>query len=344
MHTNLQYYIFEKVKFSTIHLQVILVTGGTGFLGSTLIKRLIDDGNTIVATRRESSKIPPSLQNIPNLNWVIADITDYFALSDIFTNIKQVYHCAAVISYQKGAAAQMNKINIEGTQHIVNLCLEHHARLVHVSSIAALGKNKQNKPVSEKDKWEADKRVSKYSLSKYKGELEVWRGITEGLNAVIVNPSLIMGASAGKKGSGAIFNVINKGLPFYTSGSIGIVDVDDVAKIMITLMNRQEINAQRFILNSENITNKALIEQISTLLNKKAPSIEATPLLLSISWRLAKVIAFFKGTQPDLTKESAQAAVSKLKYTNEKITQAIDYKFKPINETLKEIAHTYTNI
>lgn len=322
---------------------MILVTGGTGFLGSTLIKRLINDGKTVVATKRESSTIPNSLKDTSLVKWVDADVTDYFALSDIFDNITEVYHCAAVISYQKGDAAKMNKVNIEGTENIVNLCLEHRARLVHVSSIAALGTNKLQKPVSEKDKWEYDKKMSKYSLSKYKGELEVWRGITEGLDAVIVNPSLIMGASAGKNGSGVVFDIVNNGLSIYTSGAIGIVDVEDVADVMIALMNHKEIRSERFILNSENISNKALLEQIATLLNKKAPSIEATPFMLEIGWRAAKVLAFVKGKKPDLTKESAQAAASKLEYTNEKILKTIDFKFKPLSLTLKEIALTYTN-
>jgi len=321
---------------------VILVTGGTGFLGSTLIKKLINSGVVVTATKRESSVIPEELTNSALIKWVNADVTDYFTLSDLFDNITEVYHCAAQISYQKGNATQMNNINIEGTKNIVNLCIEHHARLLYVSSIAALGTNKLNKPVSETDKWEYNKKISNYSTSKYKGELEVWRGIIEGLDAVIVNPSLIMGASAGKNGSGVVFDLVNKGLPIYTPGSIGIVDVEDVADAMIILMNRKDIRSERFILNSENISNKALLEKIAGLLNKKAPKIEATPFILSIAWRLAKVASLFTGKQPTLTKESSRAAASKLKFTNVKLLNTIDFRFKPLDQTLKEIALTYT--
>lgn len=322
---------------------MILVTGGTGFLGSTLIKRLIDDGNSLIAIKRESSVIPDSLKDSSHIEWKNADITDYFALADLFENITEVYHCAAHISYQKGAASLMNNINIEGTKNIVNLCLEHEARLVHVSSIAALGTNKLGKPVSEKDKWEFDRKLSKYSLSKYKAELEVWRGTIEGLDAVIVNPSLIMGASAGRNGSGVVFDLVNKGLPIYTTGSIGIVDVDDVAKVMISLMHRKDIKSERFILNSENISNKSLLEKIANLLQKKSPTIEAKPFLLSIAWRLAKFASFFSQKEPTLTKESSRAAAAKLMYTNEKIVSTIDFSFKPLDQTLKEIALTFTN-
>lgn len=343
MQTTPQYSIFDSIIFQQYVQQVILVTGGTGFLGSTLIKRLIEDGNPVIAIKRESSIIPDSLTNSTLIQWVDADITDYFSLADNFTNITEVYHCAAQISYQKNAE-QMNNINIEGTKNIVNLCLEYNARLVHVSSIAALGTNKLGKPVNEKDKWEFDKNLSKYSLSKYKAELEVWRGTIEGLKAVIVNPSLIMGASAGKNGSGVVFDLVNKGLPIYTTGSIGIVDVDDVAKAMIILMQRKEIYSERFILNSENISNKALLQRIAGLLNKKAPSIEAKPFLLGLAWRMAKFASFFTGKKPTLTKESSRAAAAQLSYTNEKICNAIEFTFKPLNQTLQEIAQTYTNI
>jgi len=323
---------------------VILVTGGTGFLGSNLIQQLIEDGKSVLATKRESSIIPQSLKTSNLIQWINADVTDYFSLADIFEGVTQVYHCAAKISYQKDSASVMNNINIEGTKNIVNLCLAHKARLMHVSSIAALGINKLGQPVSEKDKWEFDRQLSQYSLSKYKSELEVWRGIVEGLNAVIVNPSLIMGPSAGKEGSGILFDIINKGLSFYTSGSIGIVDVNDVAKAMIILMNRQDIQSERYILNSENITNKALIERISTLLEKKAPTKEASPFMLGIAWRAAAFLSLFNGKKPTLTKETAQAASAKLAYNNEKIIKAIDFSFKPLDQTLQEIALTYTNI
>lgn len=322
---------------------MILVTGGTGFLGSTLIKKLVDKGIAVTATKRESSIIPTDLRNTSLIQWIDADVTDYFTLADLFENIKEVYHCAAQISYQKGNATQMNNINIEGTKNIVNLCLEHNARLVHVSSIAALGTNKLNKPVSEKDKWEFDKKISNYSISKYKSELEVWRGVVEGLDAVIVNPSLIMGARAGKNGSGVVFDLVNKGLPIYTPGSIGIVDVEDVAEIMIILMNRTDIRSERFILNSENISNKSLLEKIAILLAKKAPSIEAKPFMLGIAWRLAKLQSIFTRKQPTLTKESSRAAAAKLQYSNAKVVDTINFTFKPLDTTLSEIALTYTN-
>ena len=320
--------------------QVILVTGGTGFLGSTLIKLLIEQGHAVLATKRSSSAIPEMLKSSSLIEWIDADVTDYFALADIFVNINQVYHCAAKVSYQKEDAYELFQVNVEGTAHIVNLCLEHQARLVHVSSIAALGSRKDNKPVNEADKWEYDPKMSNYALSKYKSELEVWRGINEGLDAVIVNPSVIMGLGSYKKGSGAIFELVNNGIKIFTGGSVGIVDVEDVTKIMFQLMN-SDIKSERFILNSENISNKELLYRIAQLIDKKPPTLKANNLMLSAAWRMAKVLSLMTGKKPVITEESVQAAASLLAFSNEKITKAINYSFKPLNHTLQEIANIY---
>lgn len=321
---------------------MILVTGGTGFLGSTVIKRLVENGNAVIALKRETSHIPENLKASSLIEWVNADITDYFALSDIFGRVSQVYHCAAKISYQLEDAEQMLHVNTEGTRHIVNLSIEHGARLLHVSSIAALGSNRLGKPVDENDKWEYDIHLSNYALSKYKSELEVWRGITEGLDAVIVNPSVIMGSSSKKSGASAIFDLIQKGIKIYPPGSVGIVDVADVADIMLRLMDKKEITAQRYILNSENISNKQLMEQVAELLGKKAPTIAASPFVLQLAWRVAKLVAVLTGKRPALTKESARASSEKLHYSNAKIINELHYNFKPLTKTLQEMASTYS--
>lgn len=330
-------YLWAK-QFQPYSIQVILVTGGTGFLGSTLIKFLIDEGNAVLAIKREQSDVPEILRSSSLVQWLPADITDYFALADAFESVTQVYHCAAKVSYQKEDWATMLHTNIEGTKHIVNLCLERGIRLLHVSSIAALGTPKIGELTSEKSKWDDGARHSKYALSKYESEMHVWRGIMEGLDGVIVNPSVIMGVGSGKKGSGAIFNLIQKGIKVYPPGTVGIVDVEDVARVMILLMNSHTISGERFVLNSENISNKDLLERIAELLDKPAPTIKAKPFMLSIAWRAAKVIAFLRGSRPTLTRETAQAAASKLAYSNQKVTDKTGFCFKPLDLTLKEMS------
>ncbi len=319
---------------------MILVTGGTGFLGSTLLQYLIDDGHSVIALKRTSSIIPDHLKSSSLIQWADAEITDYFALEDIIPKVDHVYHCAAKISYQKEDAKEVVQTNVEGTKHIVNLCLQYNKRLLHVSSIAALGFSKKGLPVTEEDKWEFNPKLSKYSLAKYESEMEVWRGIAEGLDAVIVNPSVIMGIGWGEKGSRAIFDLVEKGNKIYPLGSVGIVDVSDVAKIMIELMN-SDISAERFILNAENISNQDLLTKISELMNKPAPSIKATPMLLSVAWRLSKVASVFNGKRPAITAETVRAANSKLQYDNSKIKEKLGYKFKPLEQTLKDVCYAY---
>lgn len=317
---------------------MVLVTGGTGFLGSTLIKYLIDDGIAVLAIKRANSTIPDILRSSSLIEWIDADIVDFFALSDIFDRVSQVYHCAAKISYQKENWSEMLHINREGTRHIVNLCLAHNVRLMHVSSIAALGVSKAGELVSEDSKWDDGQDISMYALSKYDSEMEVWRGIVEGLDANIVNPSVIMGTGAGKKGSGLIFNMVQKGLKVYPPGTVGIVDVEDVAKLMIMLMNKPHITGERFILNSENLTNKDLLERIAKLLDKPSPTIEAKPFMLGIAWRVASLIALFSGKKAALTRESAQASASKLAFSNKKIIDSTGYTFKPLDLTLQQMS------
>ncbi|MFZ4261811.1 NAD-dependent epimerase/dehydratase family protein [Sphingobacterium sp. HJSM2_6] len=319
---------------------MILVTGGTGFLGSTLLQNLIDTGQSVIAIKRFNSHIPEQLKSSSLIQWVDAEITDYFALAEIFPQIKQVYHCAAKVSYQKVDAAEMFNTNIQGTKHIVNLCIKHAARLVHVSSIAALGTNKLGLPVKETDKWETLGKIANYSKSKYESEMEVWRGIEEGLEAVIINPSVIMGVGFVMNGSRKIFDLVQKGNKIYTAGSVGIVDVQDVVRVMIQLMH-SPIRSERFIVNAENISNKDLLIKISQLMKKPEPRILASAALLSIAWRLSKLISLVNGKKPTITAENAQAANTKLMFDNSKIIQTLGVSFKPIDEILREVCKTY---
>lgn len=310
-------------------------------MGSTLLQHLIDEGKSVVALKRETSVIPSNLKSSSLIQWIDADITDYFALEQIIPKVKQVYHCAAKVSYQPADAQELFSTNVEGTRYLVNLCLRHGVRLLHVSSIAALGTNKKGQPVNESDLWEKSPKTSNYSLSKYESEMEVWRGVAEGLSAVIVNPSVIMGVGWGEKGSRAIFDLVKKGNRIYPIGSVGIVDVQDVTRVMIRLMEDNNIQGERFILNTKNISNQELLTQIGQLMNKPAPRIKATPILLSIAWRLAKVASLLGGGKPTLTAESARAATQKLQYDNSKIKTALNYQFKPLSQTLQEVCDTY---
>lgn len=335
--------IFGRILKSTESLAVILVTGGTGFLGSTLIKQLVNAGHRVRATKRSSSTIPDMLSGFGSaIEWVDADITDYFALSDACQGVSDLYHCAAMVSYQAANKAAMMRTNVEGTAHIVNIAFAHGIRLVHVSSITALGEPKPGQETTEEDWWEYDRQKSGYSIAKHAAEMEVWRGIAEGLDAVIVNPSLIIGPAAGDKGSGAVFSLVHRGLKFYATGSVGLVDVEDVAQAMILLMSDRSISGERFIVSHVNKTHQALLTEYSRIIDRPPPRIKATPSMLGVAWRGAWAVSLFSGKPPLLTKESVRASCRKLRFSNRKLKAAIDIEFTPLEHTLRAISLALT--
>lgn len=315
---------------------MILVTGATGFLGTELTHQLTAHNLKVCALKRSASQIPNLLKENPLIEWLVADINDYEDLADALQNITHVYHCAAFISFNPKDKNKLIKINIEGTSNIVNLCLENKIRLLHVSSIAALGEAKKNALITEKDFWEYNANVHSYAISKYEGEMEVWRGIAEGLDAVIVNPAVIIGKNAGFTGSGAIFKLIKDGLKYYTNGATGIVDVADVAKAMILLMN-SEISEERFTLSADNLNYKDFFTQIANGFNIKPPNKEAKPWMLGIAWRAAKLASIFTGKPPALTKDTAKSSFNLSYYSNEKIIKATNFSFKSLNKSISEV-------
>ncbi|RZK43820.1 MAG: NAD-dependent epimerase/dehydratase family protein [Pedobacter sp.] len=315
---------------------MILVTGSTGFLGTELIQQLTAQHLRVRALKRGSSIIPSSLKENNLIEWFDADINDSETLADAFESIRQVYHCAAFISFNPAEKAKLLKINIEGTSNIVNLCLENNVRLLHVSSIAALGNAKKGKLITEDDYWEYDPSVHAYAISKYEGEMEVWRGIAEGLDAVIVNPAVIIGENSGYEGSGAIFKLVKEGLKFYTDGATGIVDVSDVATCMIMLMNK-EVSAQRYTLSAENLNYKTFFEEIARGFNITPPAKEAKPWMLGIAWRALKFISIFTRKAPSLTRDAARSSFNLSYYSNEKVKSELNFNFKPLKESIHEV-------
>lgn len=315
---------------------MILVTGGTGFLGSELIKQLTNKGLPVRALKRAQSKIPALISNNPLIEWSEADINETAALEDAFIGVTQVYHCAAFVSLNSKHKKQLFHVNIDGTSNIVNLCADNNCRLLHVSSIAALGNAKKDSKITERDFWEYDAQAHAYGLSKYEGEMEVWRGITEGLDAVIVNPSVIIGKNAGFEGSGAIFKLVKDGFSFYTDGASGFVDVEDVAKAMILLMEA-EVSGERYIISADDYHYKDLFTDIAKGFSVKAPTKEAKPWMLGLAWRALKLVSLFTGKQPSITKDTAKSSVTLSYYSNNKIIAETGITFKPLAQSIQEI-------
>jgi dihydroflavonol-4-reductase len=322
---------------------MILITGATGFLGSELVHKLTTQGNQVRALKREHSTIPALLLNNPKIEWYTTNILDLATLEDAFENINQVYHCAAFVSFNPKDKKKLLDTNIEGTSNIVNLCIANQVRLVHVSSVAALGNAKKGNLITEKDFWEYDAKVHSYAISKYEGEMEVWRGIAEGLNAVIVNPSVIIGANSGFAGSGAIFKLVKEGLSYYTKGATGIVDVADVVTSMIALMDSPE-QAERFTISAENLYYEEFFREIANGFGVKAPAKEAKPWMLGVAWRAAKLASLFSSKPPALTSDAARSSMNVSLYDNEKIKQTTGIQFKPLKQSIKETCEALKQI
>ena len=325
--------------------KIVLVTGGTGLVGSHLIFDLIKLGKNVRAIKRDNSNldlIKSVFKDNHNLYqkivWVTGDILDYYSIEEALKDVSLVYHCAAMISYVDADKHIMNNNNITGTENIVNACLDNKGieKLCYVSSIAALGSADKNNNIDEESKWNPKQVKTNYSYSKYFSELEVWRGINEGLNTVIVNPSIILGAGKWNSGSSEIFNTVWKGLNYFTKGITGFVDVKDVSKIMIELMD-SSINNEQFILNSENISYEKLFSLIAKSLNIKSPNKEAGKKTLSIAWKLEYLKSKLTGKKASITKETVNAAVRTTYYSNQKITNAINFHFIPLSDSIQNI-------
>ena len=331
---------------------MVLVTGATGFLGSHLIIDLLENGEDVRGLYRNINSISKtkSLFSLykkdflfDRINWVLGDINDIPSLEIAFQNIEYVYHCAALITFEPKKETVLRKINIEGTANIVNFCLEYKIKkLCHVSSIAALGDlRNSNNLIDEMLEWNPEKSHSDYAISKYGAEMEIWRGQQEGLNVVIVNPGVIIGAGFWENGSGKIFSTVSKGILFYTKGTTGFVAVNDVTKIMLLLMKR-EWKGERFIIVSENIVFRDLINNIAAQLKVREPQIYAKKWMTDVAWRLDWLLCtlFFKKRK--LSKNIAKSLHAKDFYSNEKIKKQLDYNFIPVVDCVVTTSKYFT--
>lgn len=331
---------------------MVFVTGGTGFLGAHLLYQLLVNGKNVKALRRSKSNNDllhrvfgfygqNALTMIDKIEWIEGDLLDVYSLDDVFNDVSTIYHLAALVSFQPGDKNKMMHTNVVGTANLVNIAnAKKIGKFCHVSSIAAIGRADNNDKIDEKTRWRASKRNSTYAISKYGAEREVWRGIAEGLDAVIVNPSIILGPGEVNSGSGKLIKTVLDGLKFYTSGINGFVDVRDVVKAMIMLVDNK-IAGERFVVSAQNLLYKDLFEMIARELEKSAPTYKASKWMGEIGWRFEHIKGKFTGSKPLITKETANTASNSYMYSNRKITDQLDFQFIPIQQTIKEACEYY---
>jgi len=322
----------------------ILITGATGFIGAYLVRYLLKQGHTNLRCMKQRTSSMALLHGVADqVEWVDADLLDLAALEAALDGVQQVFHCAAVVSFQAKDSRKMLKINAIGTANIVNLALEMGVKkLLHVSSIAAIGRKPNDPNIDEKTAWQDDGWNSPYGISKHQAEMEVWRGIAEGLNAVIVNPANVLGSGfwEGRTSTGQIFHKIWKGLRFYPQGTTGFVDVRDVVRFMALLME-SGMRGERYILSAENWPFKRLFDEIATSLGVKPPSVGVTPLIRELAWRAAWLAGKLTDKPPFITKQTARSSARSFFYVNKKSLAAFPFEYISISQTIQETAEQF---
>jgi len=322
---------------------MILITGGTGFLGAYIIKNLVEKGHAVRAIRR-SSGLPFFIDKVilEKVEWVDGDVLDVVSLSDAMQGVDAVIHSAAIVSFTKEKRNEMYKVNVDGTENVVNIALESGVRrLLHVSSVAALGRTTKASMVTEDKKWEDNKNNTHYAITKHHAEMHVWRGFAEGLEGVIINPSTILGYGNWHQSSGAIFRNAYKSFPWHTKGVNGFVGVEDVAEAAVRLLF-SDINEKRFIVNAENRSFQSLLNAMAEGFGKRPPHRYANKSMSEVAWRLEVLKAFFTGNKPLLSKETAKVAHSQTSFDNAALLNALPgFRFTPLDAVIQKACKQY---
>ncbi|SDK88546.1 Nucleoside-diphosphate-sugar epimerase [Salinimicrobium catena] len=333
---------------------MILVTGGTGLVGSHLLLELVKAGEEPRAIYRteESLEAVKKVFSYTNceeetaklfgqIEWQKADITDIPSLSQAFNGVKEVYHCAALISFDPSKDSRLRKTNIEGTANVVNFCIKEKVRkLVFLSSIATLDKKPGENVISEASQWNKENDHNIYAITKYGAETEVWRASQEGVPVVILNPGIIIGPGFWDSGSGHIFKRVNNGLNYYFPKVTGFVGVEDLVSIMLLSM-RSPVENEAYVVVSENLSFKVVLEEVAKSLNKPAPKKVLKPWMIYLGWIFEKFTAPFSGKDRKLNRHSAKTAFKDSYYSSEKLKSTFNFKFTPVEDSIEATGRSF---
>lgn len=312
---------------------MIAVTGANGLLGSFVVKQLHDETIPFVAIKREKSDTR-LVDDLP-IAWREADLLDMPGLCSALHGMDKVIHTAGLVSFNPRDREKLYHVNVEGTRNVVNACLEEGVkRLLHVSSVAALGRKKGTFEVNEDSRWQDNALNSDYAESKYLAELEVYRGREEGLQIDIINPSIILAPANWHNSSAQLFKYVWEEKPFYTEGLLNYVDVRDVSKVIMKLLASAQGEGERVIVNGGAISSGELLGKIAQRLGKRPPRIKVTRrLLLVLAW-LESIRARLTAKQPLISTQSIRAAQDKFYFSNKKAVDKLKIDFTSLDETL----------
>lgn len=268
-----------------------------------------------------------------NINLVFGDVLDVQALAIAFSQVDIVIHCAAIVSYAPNRFDEMYQINVEGTRNVVNECLAQNKKLVHISSVAALGASKSNL-LDEDTLWSDSEITTYYAKTKYLSELEVWRGIEEGLDAIIFNPSVVLGRGDINKSSSKLFSYVLNGGKYYTEGNVNYIDVRNIVEVVVKCINMPTVWGKRYVLNAGTTTYKNLFELIAKNYNCKSPTIKVNKFISAFAWRIEFIKYLITGKEPLITKETTYSSQSKKLYLNNQSVSTFDIKYYSLDETI----------
>lgn len=319
----------------------VFLTGITGLLGSEIARQFLEKGYHVRALVRDPAR---ALTSHPHLTYLQGDILDVVSLGEQMKGMDYVVHAAAVVSFAPKDRNEMYKINVEGTANVVNACLSASVKkLCHISSIAAFGRPSlkemekvEQVDIDETQMWVNSGTNSHYAITKYQGECEVWRGTAEGLNTVIVNPSIILGESAWNQSSTKLFKYIYDGRPFYPEGFLNYVDVKDVAAAVLQLIESPVVG-ERFCVSAGMISYKEFFDKIADRFGKKKPWFKVSANLMGVLWRAEALKSALTGGAPLITKETAKTAQLRIMQKNGKIRETLGFEFRTLDQTLDRV-------
>lgn len=337
---------------------MIYVTGGTGMLGAHLLHRLTKEGFQVKALKRETSKLnqikkifsyysseEEANELLAKIEWVDGDLLDRDSIKEHLTGVDFIIHAAAMVSFSRRDRNVMIHNNFEGTANLIDLAKETGInRFFHVSSTSALGNPPEGVPASEEHVWNNSRKRTAYGRSKFLSEMEVWRGMHEGMEVVIVNPGVIIGAGDWNSGSPHLFKTIWNGFRFYTQGGTGFVDVLDVVEAIVSMMDKshwESVKNERYVLVARNVRFREFFNLVADNLGKRRPNIPAGDWLLAIAWRLALVISWFSSVRPAITRDSVSGSNQMSHYDGSRITRVIPFQYTKVEESVARVANIF---
>jgi dihydroflavonol-4-reductase len=313
---------------------MIAVTGANGLLGSFVVRKLLDQNENFIALKRANSDVSLLRDKAAHIKWQDADILDAVSLETALKGVTKVIHTAAVVSFNPRLKNHIYNVNVCGTRNVVNACLHNGVnKFIHISSVAALGRLKEQTTIDEQNKWTDSAINSTYAQTKYLSELEVFRATEEGLNSVIINPSIILAAADWFKSSAKLFRYVWDERPFYVDSQLNYVDVRDVADLAVKMLkvNRP---GERFILNAGTVELKEFLSKTADRFGKKVPRIKLNTTLLKLVALAERYRSWVVGAEPLITAETARLVNTRFMYKNDKVKNEFNFEFTTFDKTL----------